>query len=243
MITATAATIAATMMLRFMAAVPTLPIYRLGTEHISLESVFVTGTDTGVGKTMISAGIAHKYRNASLNVGIMKPYSAGPESRPSDDARILADAAGIVPTPEINPHHQGVAAPPYGVTPLIPPHHILEIYHRLYDTHDIMVVEGMGGVMVPILRDYFMIDLARDMDLPVIVVADNRIGSINHTLMSLECCRHRGARILGIVLNIISDGYDADMIHDTIQDMVDIPLCGVVPTVSGWENVAEHLRL
>lgn len=213
-----------------------------------MESVFVTGTGTDVGKTAVASGVAYRMRTHGLNVGVMKPYSAGPLRSPdalTEDAYVLAAAAGISPSPELNPCHQSMAAPPYmaGVTPMVSPADMVCKFKLLSAHHDTMVVEGMGGAMVPLGQDYFLADLARDMGLPVLVVTDNSVGSINHTIMTVSSCRYRHARVLGVVLNMIHDGYDTDMMRDTLCDILDVPILGVLPRVDGYVSAARYLNI
>ncbi|MCE2508913.1 MAG: dethiobiotin synthase [Nitrosopumilaceae archaeon] len=195
---------------------------------MDIPPIFVGGTCTDVGKTHVAAGLVRMLRGMGMNVGVMKPYSAGPHDGTgvSQDARILADAAGISPTPEINPHHQTLEAPPYtgsGAAALHPTR-MIERYRRLAADRDVMVVEGMGGLLVPILPDYFMADLARDMGLRTLVVADNAVGTIHHTVSTLLACHHRGTEVAGIVLNMIRDGYGRDMLQDMLRGVTDTPV-------------------
>ena len=213
-----------------------------------MKSVFVTGTGTDVGKTVVASGMAYRMRENGLDVGVMKPYSAGPLCRLgalSEDAYVLADAANVSPCLGINPCHQDMAAPPYasGTTPAISPADMVRRFKLLATCHDTMVVEGMGGAMVPLGRDYFLADLARDMDLPAVVVTDNRVGSINHTVMTVLSCRYRKTSVLGIVLNMIHDGYDAAMMSDTLYDILATPILGVLPHVDGYVSAARYLNI
>ena len=200
------------------------------------ESIFVLGTDTGIGKTYAAVRIIRHLKESGLNVGIMKPYSAGKTMQTgakSEDAHILAEAAGITPDTGINPDHQDMEAPPYtryllGDTPPNP-QKVIERYKVLESRFDAMIVEGMGGCMVPILHDYYMADLARDMGLPVIIVSDNRIGAINHCIMSVHACKSRDVYIKGIILNRMHHaGYDMVTLQKSIQKTVDTPIIGTI---------------
>lgn len=213
-----------------------------------MKSVFVTGTGTDVGKTVAASAVAYRLRCNGLDVGVMKPYSAGPlrhHGALAEDAYVLASAAGVSPSPRINPCHQDMAAPPYvsGVSPAISPADMVCRFNTLAACHDVMIVEGMGGAMVPLGRDYFLADLARDMGLPVVVVTDNSVGSINHTVMTVSSCRHRKTSVLGIVLNMIHDGYDAEMLSDTLHDLLTTQILGVLPRVDGYVSAAKHLDI
>ena len=211
-----------------------------------MDSVFVTGTDTDVGKTVVASGLAYRMRKDGLDVGVMKPYSAGPlryTGALTEDAYVLAAAANIPPNPEINPCHQSMAAPPYisGISPAVSPKDMVRKFKLLAACHDAMVVEGMGGAMVPLACDYFLADLARDMGLPILVVTDNRVGSINHTIMTVLSCTYRKTRVLGIILNMIHDGYDAAMMSGTLCNILDVPVLGVLPRVDGYVSASCYL--
>jgi dethiobiotin synthetase len=163
-------------------------------EAISIvHGFFVTGTDTDVGKTLVSAWLL-----THLDASYWKPVQAGTE--PETDAatvkrlaevpadRILPEAY-VLPEP-LAPHE---AARRAGITidpnKLVPP-----------DCKGLMVVEGAGGLMVPLTDDAYMIDLAAELDLPIILVARSTLGTINHTLLSIEAIRRRGLPLAGVVI-------------------------------------------
>lgn len=203
-----------------------------------MPSLFVGGTGTDIGKTYVAAGMVRALREMNLDVGVMKPYSAGPPAGAagiSEDALLLAGAAGVRPASEINPHHQTLEAPPYtgGGVAALHPSHITEIYRRLAADRDVMVVEGMGGLLVPILPDYFMVDLARQMNLRILVVTDNILGAVHNTVSTVLACRHRGAEAAGIILNMMRDGYDEDMLRSMLRGVTDVPVLAVVHRSDG----------
>lgn len=199
---------------------------------MDMRSIFVGGTGTDVGKTYVSVRIVEGLRQSGFDVGVMKPYSAGMRGRSglSGDIEVLADAAGISPVPAMNPHHQSLEAPPY-VGPdseIMPPADIISEYRRLAADRDIMVVEGMGGLLVPILSDYYMVDLAMEMGLRILVVADNVMGTIHNVVSTLMACHRRGAEVGGIVLNMIRDGYDADLLLRILGGVIDTPVLAIL---------------
>lgn len=197
---------------------------------MDISSIFVGGTGTDVGKTHVAASLVRTLYDMGLDVGVMKPYSAGPHNAGlSLDACVLADAARIDAVPEMNPHHQSLVGPPYtGGSPPVHPERVVSTYRRLAAEHDIMVVEGMGGLLVPILPDYFMADLARDMGLRTLLVADNTVGVIHDILATLMACHYRGVHISGIVLNIIHDGYRPDLLQDILHGVSKTPVLAVI---------------
>ena len=159
-----------------------------------MEGFFVTGTDTDVGKTVVSAWLLAHLDAAHLEACYWKPVQAGtaPET---DSATVLrlsgVDGRRILPEP-IAPHE---AAPRAGIT--------IEMAKLLVPPCDggLLVVEGAGGAMVPLNDDALVIDLAEELWLPVILVARSTLGTINHTLLSLEAIRRRGLPLAGVVIN------------------------------------------
>ena len=201
------------------------------------ESVFVTGTDTGIGKTYVAVRIIQEMARRGLEVGVMKPYSAGEpmgQGALSEDAHALAEAAGRKPDSAINPDHQSMAAPPYARCLLgeeaPDPRDVIRRYRALAAGCDAMVVEGMGGCMVPILSDYYMADLARDMGLPAVIVSDNRVGAINQCIMSVRSCKERGVAVRGVILNMMhaQGGYGQDVLRGCITKTVGAAVIGTV---------------
>ena len=201
-------------------------------------SLFVGGTGTDIGKTYVATGMVRALRRMGLDVGVMKPYSAGPpvgEAGISQDVLLLAGAAGVRPTREMNPHHQTLEAPPYtgGSATALHPSRVAEIYRRLAAGRDVMVVEGMGGLLVPVLPDYFMVDLAQQLNLRILVVTDNILGAVHNTVSTLLACRHRGAEVAGIILNFMRDGYGEDLLRDMLRGVTDVPVLAAIHRSDG----------
>lgn len=175
-----------------------------------MKGVFITGTDTGVGKTVISAALAFGLREKNVDVGVMKPIACGGVKRDghfvSEDALVLKEIAGV-------DDHVRLVNPICFKTPIAPyPASLLEnrkvdlkkvylSYERLADKHDFLIVEGIGGILVPIKRNYFVIDLIKELDLPVIVVCRPNVGTINHTLLTVNALEAEGIKILCLVFN------------------------------------------
>jgi len=184
----------------------------------SARGIFVTGTDTGVGKTVAAGAIAHQLRQAGIKVGVFKPVATGCELRReglvSPDAEFLAHCSDTAsPLERINPvRFREPLAPLVAAERAntdIAWEELQLAYRNIVDQHDLVVVEGIGGVMVPIQKDYLVLDLMVDLALPVVIVARSGLGTINHTLLTLEACRKHDLKVSGIVINQYrADGAD-----------------------------------
>lgn len=172
----------------------------------------VTGTDTGVGKTMVSIALLGLLRRRGLRVAAMKPCETGtePGDRASDAALLRASAGGEDALSDVCPVTFGTPLAPWAAAR----QEGLEIdvrlldtaFRRLEDGKDAILVEGAGGLLVPITRDVGYDTLFRRWELDLIVVAGNRLGVLNHALLTVRAARAEGLPIRGVVLNAIAPG-------------------------------------
>jgi dethiobiotin synthetase len=176
------------------------------------QGFFVTGTDTGVGKTLVSAALIHSMRNVNVRVSGMKPIASGcietDHGLKNEDADMLLQASNVDAEydlicpyrflPPIAPH---IAAQGQGT--VISIEHIMECYHRLQSSSDKIVVEGVGGWQVPLDEHKSMSDLAIELGLPVIIVVGGRLGCINHALLTADSVLASGLSVAGWVFNLI----------------------------------------
>ena len=171
---------------------------------------FITGTDTGVGKTVVTAALAIVLRESGWDVGVFKPVASGcvrrREGLVSEDAEFLAKAAEAPETlEEISPVRfeeplaPTVAAARAGVETDLEP--MWEAWRRLRDAHEILLVEGIGGILCPVTPAMSVADLAKEFRLPLLVVARSTLGTINHTALVIEAARARGLAVAGVVIN------------------------------------------
>ncbi|HEX8295055.1 MAG TPA: dethiobiotin synthase [Chthoniobacteraceae bacterium] len=191
-------------------------------------NLFLTGTDTDVGKTYVAALLIRSLRRAGLDSVGFKPICCG--SR--DDAETLHAASGEkVALNEINPVWLRTPAAPYTAGMIenrsIDLALIRDTFSRLRGTHGSVIVEGVGGWRVPIARDYFVSDLAKEMALPVAVVIANRLGAINHALLTIEAIRAAGLECAGIILNHPASTPPDDSIATTTNRAIIEELAGV----------------
>jgi malonyl-CoA O-methyltransferase len=169
-------------------------------EGVPKRGLFVSGTDTGIGKTIVSALLLAALRRAELAPGYFKPVQTGDDPDSETVARLGAARDGEIRPPVYAlplPASPDRAAAAAGVT--IRLEAIEEAWRALPDRA--WVVEGAGGLLVPLDRQRTMRDLVAALGLPLLVVASTRLGTINHTLLTLEAARARGLRVAGLVLN------------------------------------------
>jgi dethiobiotin synthetase len=171
-----------------------------------VAGLFITGTDTGVGKTVVGCAIARGLRAAGVDVGVMKPVETGVPDAGPVDARALIRAAGVTdPIDLVCPLRYAMPAAPAacaldeGRPATLEP--IVAAYRSLSDRHAFMLVEGAGGLLAPFDEETTMADLVSRLELPVLLVARASLGTINHTQLTLEACSARGLEVVGVVVS------------------------------------------
>ncbi len=174
------------------------------------KGIFVTATDTGVGKTYVAAGIAEALRRRLLDVGVMKPAESGCLKRadklvPQDALRLIKAADVHDELDLVNPYRFSKPLAPYVAAGYeqkkIAFNKIMKAYRALSRRHDFMIIEGAGGILVPLTQKITYLDLAQAMQLPVLIVARPGLGTINHTLLTVSALRARRIPVAGIVIN------------------------------------------
>src|SRR5436305_14403039 len=172
------------------------------------KGLFVTGTDTGVGKTVVTGLLARILRKQGLRVGVMKPVETGcpreGDQLAPQDALFLRRISGCTAPPEVvtpyafaEPLAPAIAAELAGCS--IELSHIRSCYEQLLTQHDYVLVEGAGGLLVPLTAQHTMHDMAVALGLPILVVACNKLGTINHTALTVTVVRER-SQGFGIVV-------------------------------------------
>lgn len=169
-----------------------------------MSHYFITGTDTGVGKTHVTALLLAELRRRGINAAGFKPIACGADGR--HDARryrqIMNDGVSL---DLLNPVYLRRPLAPSVAARLadcrVDMRKVFRAYRELARRYDVVLAEGAGGLMVPIRNDYFVVDMMREMELPVVVVARLGLGTINHTLMTVSLARVAGLEVAGIVLN------------------------------------------
>lgn len=217
-------------------------------------SCFVTGTDTEIGKTLVSVALLHILAQRGVRVAAMKPIAAGAEWRDgawhNEDADMLEANTNVhLPQAVTSPYLFQTPAAPHIAAALehtaIDPAHILECIRQVRAQSDAVVVEGVGGFRVPLTNAFDTADLAQQIALPVILVVGVRLGCISQALLSVEAIQARGLSLLGWVANVV----DTDMNHlpaniEALVQRINAPLLGVIPHLEkpNAAQAASHIK-
>ncbi|CBE67552.1 MAG: dethiobiotin synthase [Candidatus Methylomirabilis oxygeniifera] len=212
---------------------------------LSEESIglFVTGTDTGVGKTLITAGLAYALQTHGIDVGVMKPVETGCPIRGGrvrpPDAFALREAAGSRDALDlVNPYRfrepvaPMVAAERSGRR--IDVEQLLERFGRLADRHTMMLVEGAGGLLVPITEQVSFLDLAARLRLPLLVVIGSRLGALNHARLTVEAALAARVPVAAAVVNRTTAERSPARITNlaALRRLLPVPILGEIPRLS-----------
>ncbi len=204
------------------------------------KGFFITGTDTEVGKTLVAAGLARALKQRGLDVGVMKPIESG--CRWVDDALVPEDATFLKAVAESGDDLDLIS--PYRLEHPLAPSLAAEMegrsisldvirdrYRTLEARHELTLVEGVGGLMVPLTTGLLVSDLIKLLDLPVLIVSRNTLGTINHTLLTVHHARSLKLDILGIILNQSSPSTDSSSQSNAreIENFAKTPVLGAVP--------------
>ena len=209
-----------------------------------MKSLFITGTDTDVGKTYITAGLAISLRKMSIDVGVMKPFAAGVAQKKgfkSEDVEILSNAAQINDSESlVNTQFFPISASPYTawkklkIKPKIPL--ILYSFKKLSKMHEMMLVEGMVGTLTPILKNYYVTNLIKDMKIPAVIVTISKVGTVNHTLMTVMMCQKYKIPIKGIIINNFDKGYPINQLKKDLESLTGIKVLGSIPFIKDMSD-------
>jgi len=203
-----------------------------------MNSYYVTGTDTNVGKTCVSASIAKHLRDIDVDVGVMKPFATGYKATPdsvSEDVEILMKYSGVKdPVDLVNPYFFEIPTSPYDASKLlnleIDISKVIESYIHLASLHDVVVVDGIGGIMTPITKNYFVSDLISDLQLSSFIVTGSKIGAVNHFMLTYEHALQKNLNLIGFLVNQNgSDGYELTNLKHQIFGLTGRKVFGAIP--------------
>ena len=203
------------------------------------RGLFITGTDTGVGKTVVTAAIASLLLKLRRRVSVYKPIQTGTDAGDSGDLSFVRSVVGDRQFLQTGSAYQLKAA----LAPSVAAHlenvsivkeKLLRGYEDLESTADVVLVEGAGGLLVPIDESYLMADLARDLDLPLLVVVRPGLGTINHTVLTVEAARRRDLAVSGLVICDFpaTPNIAARTNPEVLVGSATVPLLGVIPHLS-----------
>ena len=208
------------------------------------KGIFITGTDTGVGKSIAAAAIARLLHERGVNVGVMKPVTSGCCEKKghlvSEDAELLTWGAGldrvdadVTPYLLREPIAPGEAAGREGVR--IDFQYIGEAFARLASRYDFVIVEGAGGLMVPLAGGLLIADLVKHLSLPLLVIARPNLGTVNQTLLTCFAARQLGIAVSGVIINNYPEqpGLAEQSAPHLIASLAGAPLLGIFPHLEG----------
>lgn len=206
-----------------------------------MRGLFITATDTGAGKTFVTAGIARLWRRDGRSFRVCKPVATGAENDYSDDTRLLATAAGDPDLHAVTPYTFAIPAAPPVATRLAGTTLRLEdlaaaVRHRASNDHTVLV-EGVGGLLCPLTEHETVTDLAVDLRLPLVVVARRSLGTLNHTLLTVEAAQRRKLHVAGVVVTATTpiQSVAEETVVEELQSRLDVPILAVLPH-------GDHLR-
>jgi dethiobiotin synthetase len=230
---------------------------------------FITGTDTGVGKTIVSAAILRTFIKKGLKVGAMKPIETGCLNK--DGVLLPSDGIFLRDMAEMN-DSLDIVTPVKFETPVSPLvasrledmeidlERVFKAFENLKKKYDYLIVEGVGGLMVPILKEqkkkaekvYLVRDLIKNMELEVIIVTRPTLGTINHTLLTVEALKSKKIPIKGFIINYstkVKNDISEKTNPDILNELLDITFLGILPYLNELtkdkigETALENLRI
>ncbi|MFG5207693.1 dethiobiotin synthase [Bacillus licheniformis] len=208
-----------------------------------MKGFFVTGTDTGVGKTFIACGLAALLKEQHVDVGVFKPFLSGElASDPQSDTALLKNMSETPLTDEeVTPFIFKEPLAPYTAAKLegrtVGLEDAVNHWKKIKDRHECFIVEGAGGIAVPLGEDYFVSDLIKALDLPAVIVARPNLGTINHTYLTAQYAKQMGIRVIGISSR---PGLDEQTNPDMIERFCGVPLLGVTPKLEDASPTQIH---
>jgi len=213
------------------------------------KCIFVTGTDTNVGKTVIVACLASYLKKAGKTVAVYKPIHCGnllEGNIKSPDLALVKELGGISEQDLFNEFSFSLASSPH----LAAEHDkkkvdiqtIKDRTKSLLNTYDFVIMEGAGGLIVPLTRTYSILDLVRDLSVPVLIVARASLGTINHTCLTINTLKYNNIPLLGVILNYFKGGIIEDDNKKIISTLNDIPILGTIPLSNNIKNLVTDIN-
>lgn len=214
-----------------------------------MRTLFVTGSDTGVGKTFVACALAARLRARGWRVAVMKPVETGVEGNPEDALRLRAAAGDPAPLADVCPHRfraplaPAVAARLEGVP--VDVDGLAALVRRRAREADVLLVEGAGGLLVPLDARETWLDFVTRLEMPLLLVGANRLGTINHCALTARVASAAGAIVRGFVLSQPAPTTDASAATnaDEIVRLTGLRCLGVLGHLARWEDAIEALAI
>jgi dethiobiotin synthetase len=213
-----------------------------------MNGLFVTGTDTNVGKTIISSGIAAVLKEKKIDVGVFKPLLSGVsrEDSASDTSLLKQLSQTSLTYEEITPFEFIEPLAPYVAGKLegkiVGIEEVLSHWEKIRRKHEFFIVEGAGGISVPLGEHFLVSDLIKAMQLPIVIVARSNLGTVNHIFLTVQYAKSLGLTVAGIVINGISD--HPNLAEQTnpklIEELCGVPILGITPKLK--EITKENIK-
>ena len=208
--------------------------------------IFVTGTDTDVGKTVVTAGLAAVMQSLGYKSGVYKPFQSGAEVKNgflvSPDLAYVKQFDFYIET--LCSYLLKAPTSPYIAAELdgveIDMDTVKQEYNSIKENCDILLVEGAGGLMVPVAKEVLMLDVAKMFDIPLLIVARPDLGTINHTLLTINAAKQAGIDVAGVIINRYPRGTRDIAIKTApklIEEYSDTNILGIIPDIEDFKNV------
>lgn len=213
------------------------------------KAIFITGTDTNVGKTIVTACLAAALLKKGKKVAVYKPVQCGGLLNgkiKSPDLKLVKDLSGISAGCLFNDYSFKFASSPHLAAELenkkVDVGTIKKHYMEISKKFDYTLIEGAGGLLVPLTRKYAVVDLIHDLSAPVLVVARAGLGTINHTALTISALKLRDIRIIGVVLNYFKGGLIEEDNKKIISQLTGVPIEGAVPFSKNLKKLADNFE-
>ena len=224
-------------------------------DYMASKGIFIIGTDTDVGKTLITASLGWKLSKKVNRVGMMKPFATGDKPYSgryrSQDVSILCDSIGLTENEEnVNPYYFPMPCSPFMATELLGLNQVdlnyaLEKYEYLNKVYDYILIEGIGGLLVPLNSSSTLLDFIKLVDVEVIIVTTPKVGTLNHTMLTVNECVAHGISLKGIVINKMPAHPNLIELHtpNFVEKLTNLPVIGIVPLIEPLRYTIETFRI
>lgn len=214
------------------------------------KSIFIVGTNTDIGKTFVSAGIVRALKQIDINIGYFKPVQSGVSKKKSnqlsdvDFVKKIADLKQDVKEMNVysfeEPLSPHLAAKKEKV--IVDKKLIIQKYSELKNQYDYLVIEGAGGVIVPLSNDYYIYDLIKDMKCEATVVADSKVGTINQTCLTVDFLKSQGITVNGIIINKYTGNFYEDDNIKMIEKRSGVKVKAILEDINVENKKLDFLR-